>query len=444
MAGKFSIPLNEKLKKRKKLLVLGGFGYGNVGDEAQLACDIKELKNYFHKSDITVLSPNPQYTSIQHENINSIYAPRVAFFDQGKSKLYAIQYKNTKNIFYRIANQCLKLLFLFRIFWIYINARLIKAGSPIALLKPQRIVLLEALKNSDFVFFSGGGYLTGATLSRLWDGILFIKLASIFGKPVFLSGQTIGIWNSKFTKAFSRWAFKDVKEITVRDPDDSFRALQELNLPNRVNYNVCCDDALFCEKAKTEDIDIDGLDIMDGNYIVIQFHYWGANNPDEKAIIRNYITSIVQRNANSKIVFISMTPSDEDSIADFFSENENTANIFVLKYNYDYQVVRTVIANALYCITMKHHPIIFALGETVPVISLNYSQYYQHKNTGALKLFNMDKYAINMETDSVEQVMELIEDIKINNLAIREALDIKLIKIKKDRDAFFQNINGYL
>jgi polysaccharide pyruvyl transferase WcaK-like protein len=67
---------------------------------------------------------------------------------------------------------------------------------------------------------------------------------------------------------------------------------------------------------------------------------------------------------------------------------------------------------------MKHHPIIFAMGENVPVISLAFSQYYIHKNMGALMQYKQEKYSVNLEENEyLSKFKNLFDDI-LNNREI--------------------------
>lgn len=193
---------------------MGGYGYKNTGDEAQLNANLKMLKKEFPDYLIKVLTPNQRYTYFEHEQCLVGEAPRVAFFNQGESKLYELDtpFKRVK--------------FLIIGFLLYINAYLVRAGLPTFLLTAKKAALLYEIFSSDAIFFSGGGYLTGKTLSRLWDGIFLIRIADVFKVPVFLSGQTIGVWSGKFTKTFAKWGLSKAKIITTRDPEDS---LLELN-----------------------------------------------------------------------------------------------------------------------------------------------------------------------------------------------------------------------
>ena len=84
--------------------------------------------------------------------------------------------------------------------------------------------------------------------------------------------------------------------------------------------------------------------------------------------------------------------------------------LYNLSYDYDFRTVRALIGGSDICVTMKHHPIIFALGEKVPVISLALGDYYEHKNIGALGIFGLEKCNIILSDALYYRDFDLILD----------------------------------
>jgi polysaccharide pyruvyl transferase WcaK-like protein len=380
----------KKTKKTNQILITGGYGYKNVGDEAQLNATMQLLKKELPKYRQVILTHDRDYTYKEHGPCIVFESPREAFFDHNEIALYGA------------ANLPVKLLFLFSGFLTYLNAYLVRASLPTLLINAKKAALLEELKNSDMLFYSGGGYLTGKTLSRLWDGIFFIACAKVMDVPVVLSGHTIGIWNGSFNKWFAKWGLSKANLITTRDPEESIKALKEIGLESE-NAFVTFDDALFCDKVDSETVK-QGL-IKSGmvsndfdNYVTLNIHYWGIDkNEEAKKSLRKRINNIVQfivNQENKKVILIAMTPSDYITINDYLEKYPNE-NVISYKYEFDFRKIRGVIANSKICITMKHHPIIFAVGEKLPVISLANFDYYEHKNGGALKLFGIERYNLD-------------------------------------------------
>ena len=394
----------------KKILVAGGYGYGNTGDEAQCAATLKLLSERYNDYQIVNLTPNIEYSKKQHPNYIHEYASRVLFFNQMREC------------------NCFD----------FDNSFLVRAELPTFFINSEITKFLYELKECSLFYFCGGGYLTGSTLSRLWDGIVICKVCEILRTPVVMSGQTIGVWKNKFNEIFAKWGFKKVKIITVRDVDFSLKDLKQIGLFGD-NYFATHDDALFCEKSTEEQV-------TDTNYITVNFHYWGMNNAEKEVYIEKLhkIISFITENTNFNIIFIPMVVTDKCSFDDYIKKYPND-RFKCFDYDYDFRKIRRVIADSKICITMKHHPIIFAMGEDVPVISLVFSQYYMHKNLGAQKQYNQEKYMLNLEdNDFLLSFTQLFNEINENHTEIVSIIKSAKEELKHRKTKFLKLVDEIL
>ena len=416
------------MRNDKYILILGGYGYGNTGDEAQLNESIKLMNNNFKDYDIIVLTPNIEYTKKSHNIENADLAPREAFFNSGSpDTIYWIKNKKEEKLMIKRMKKIYTLALLKKYFRIKIKDNKVEH-------------LISLIKDADLVYYSGGGYLTGMTLSRLFDGCLFISICKLFKVPVVLSGQTIGLFRNNFDKRISKRAFNYAKIITLRDPEESPKALESIGIKN---YQVMFDDALFCDKWENSN-DINDLlkyaGIKEKDFICFQMHFWGVKTQEDKIKLLDnlkYCIKIIKNTfKNIPILLFPMVESDYREEMEFLDFLNGEENIFLLKYDYDFRKIRAIISKSLFCITMKHHPIIFAIGEKKPVISLAYSKYYIHKNEGALKIFGLEKYNINIEDKDFENIFaQRLNSINKNyNLITKELDDTFKIQVKKKED----------
>ena len=106
-----------KVRRFKKIIVLGGYGFSNTGDEAQLNANLQEITERYPDHMIKVLTPNPHKTHFEHNRCQVAEAPRVAFYDYGETPLYDL---NTP---------WLKIQFLARAFWLYLNCFLVRSTT---------------------------------------------------------------------------------------------------------------------------------------------------------------------------------------------------------------------------------------------------------------------------------------------------------------------------
>lgn len=377
-------------RRSGKILVLGGYGYRNAGDEAQLSANLAELRRRWPGRLVEVLSPDPAYTHAEHAGCAVGEAPRLAFYDADSSSLYGLTGPMTK------------LRFLRRSAWLYFNAWLVRQGWPTMGLQARRAALLHELSTAELAFFSGGGYLTGSTLSRLWDGAFFMAFARVLGVPVVLSGQTIGVWDSPFSRWLARWGLRHAAVVGTRDHDRTLAALAEIGV-RRERVWPGHDDALFCEVERDAGklaLVRQGLGLAEGErFVALNVHFWGlSNEADRTALLEKLGRAVewIRTFTALRVCCVPMVPSDRTAMDRLTVERPDLA-LATLDYEYDFRVSRAVFAQAEVCVTMKHHPIVFALGEAVPVVSLARSDYYQHKNVGALRLFGLERFNVDLE-----------------------------------------------
>ena len=144
-----------------KILVAGGYGYGNAGDEAQCAETLRLLSGRYPGFEIENLTPDPDYSSRVHPGFRHVLASRVAVFNQGR-----------RHDWYRLSGRVRTLGFLAVSLLLYLNVPRVRKGRATFLLNARRSEFLRRLAGASLFYYCGGGYLTGATKSRLWEAIL--------------------------------------------------------------------------------------------------------------------------------------------------------------------------------------------------------------------------------------------------------------------------------
>jgi len=425
----YSLPNN---MQNFKVLIAGGFGYQNVGDEAQLAHVLSLWKQFCPNVELTILSPNPKYTENFHE-CNSELAPRVTLFNANKRAYYA-----RSDLFFRSIYRIVKLRMLFFAF-------LYKHQLPPWGATDHEIHLLELIAASNVLHLSGGGYLTGMTLSRLWENMLLIQLADRLNTSVILSGQTVGVFKDKTSKELTRWGLEKVQLLYLRDSVGSIKDIESLGLTGD-HIQATFDDALFCEVASDNVVNKcllkNGIE-KSCEYIVCNVHFWGQKKLQSQKLISRIagICDYIFLTHNFRIVFIPMHSSDIPAMEEV--QNKMSKDSVIIDYNYDFRIAKGIIGKAAFCITLKHHPIIFAMGSGIPTISIALDDYYARKNKGALKLFGQGHWLVDQEGLFSKSFMDKIDNMKIEKESIKEQILLKLNKIKeRDGEAIKRFLAG--
>ncbi len=407
--------------KLKTILVAGGYGYGNVGDEAQCNSTLKLLTTRYPDYQIIDLTPNPNYSRAQHPGYCHECASRMMFFNDNCSG----------NIFWT-ESLLGKMFFILSAVWIYFNGCLVKHNLPVFFINSRKAWMLQELSQASLLYFCGGGYLTGATRTRLWDGVLLCRLCRLFGIPVVMSGQTLGIWKTRFNRILARWGFKYVSVIGTRDDSESIEQMRQIGFPGLIMPTH--DDALFCDKSTTRQINAE-------KYIAYNFHFWGMN-AEQRVENLGKIHQIIEMTKNKyqfcNSYFIPMTPSDLNAYKVYRDKFGNTLELY--SYDFDFRKMRRAISDAELVVTMKHHPIIFAIGETVPVISIAFSEYYRHKNQGALGQYGLGEFSVDLETEDWLEAYRM----KLSKVKDRATFQVAISERLWERRAMKENFLSHV
>lgn len=416
----------------KKIIVLGGFGGGNAGDEAQIDQTYRELKSNFSDYEIKVLSHVQQHTFTHHGHLAV-----------GENSRMAIWHVDRGGVYWDLSKKMDKIAFLFKGYWVYVNSILIRHGLYPLFIDDEVTAFLYEIKTADLVYISGGGFLTGKTLSRLYDHLFLIMIANQFEVPVILSGHNIGMWDSAFTKWFAAKGFSKAKIITTRDQIDSIEALKEIGIKGNHIF-ATHDDALFCEKCIDENAVRKKCQVKEGNkYVVICPCIANiGSDPFPISAVSLRVSNIIQwflQNTTKDVVILPMGAEDVN-ISDRLYFINKCERVKIVRFSdYNFQMIRGIISFSEMCLSMRHHPIIFAIGESTPAISLNLYEYFAKKNLGALESVGMENMYINlMEDDYFERFCEMMSSLEVDE--IRKVIEVHLGQLKNRKKRLYEGL----
>lgn len=415
------------------ILLSGGYGYGNVGDEGQLQGILLELRKHFNSPKIKVLTPNPTYTQEVHGEEAIMASRECVFLQTLLPQLYNIRLVRKGSIVKVVGNFFLKLLFYTLMLYFLINVILYKYFKFVFASKNVKH-LIQSICEADLLFIVGGGYLTESTLSRLLDTSMIVFAARIFGVKCVMSGQTIGHISHRVNKYILGKALASCELVATRDPLDSIQSAQDLlkrEKPTELMFTS--DDALILTTSQ-----------LNGNYqgyIGIQLHFWGADNED---LILNFYVDIVDyivKNVSDKIIIFPMHSTDIEA-----AEKLRALRPQLEIFHYDFEVEEIVkfIHSLRFVISMKHHPLVFSFGGCVPVISINHSEYYRHKNEGAMRNFNFENYSFMCDYSKLGKVKDAIHQLVSQETELKGLIEKRLEEAKDRREVFWKKVRSVI
>ncbi len=175
-------------------------------------------------------------------------------------------------------------------------------------------------------------------------------------------------------------------------------------------------------------------------YVAVNYHYWGMSEEvkikatERFAKICNYISTTY----DLQLLLLPMAPSDDEPLMAL--SEKLTGNHGVLEYAYDFRIARGVISGAQWVFTMKHHPIIFAQGENVPVIAVCLDDYYYRKNKGALANFGHEDLCLDKDAFYSEAALRKIDQTVSGLDQIKEGMAEQLVVYEKENDQMLDGV----
>jgi polysaccharide pyruvyl transferase CsaB len=166
-------------KKNPRVILVGSFGAGNIGDELILEGFLKQLARKSPKIQITVLGGNPRLIQRWHG------VDALPLLPCGVRSFFGGNWWRS----------------------------------------------FRAIREADSVVFPGGGLFTDSeSISAIILWGIHILVARYYWKPVFLLGQSIGPFHTEFGKSFTKFCLEKTQWIGVRDTA-SEKELRKLHLP---------------------------------------------------------------------------------------------------------------------------------------------------------------------------------------------------------------------
>ena len=325
-----------------KLVISGGWSYGNIGDEVILLSTMNLLEHYFPDTEKI-------YTSFNVDNFR---------------KLYGEKYKVVKSI-----HKILSINKLFTHDIINYNYEgICKHKGVFGMSK------YSSLFDRDTVFvMSGGGYFTEDWNSQIVSRFTEIKIALDAGAKVVLIGQSIGpITKPDYIDAAKK-LFGQCSYISVRDRS-SKKLLDSFNINKSISLSP--DLAVTISDWIKKQIGEDVIGIMPASYSPYVFsdktnNLKKLNENDKSHYMLTYKNIISELSKHKKIRIILSTEWENDiHFAKQIAGDLNNCEFVFCKSGYE--LCREVSRTSFF-ISTKMHPMIIASSFGIPVIGISYN-----------------------------------------------------------------------
>ena len=419
-------------EKKNKIVIIGGYGWLDIGDEAMPRTDLINIRKKMPDVDIVMLSPSPKDTTAYHKE-RSIYDLNGVNWLDGNYKA-------------RVKGFVKFLIIIIGAIFQRINIRL-------RLFNDIRAILDEFV-TSKILFNVGGGNLNSIMVNELSKkGTLYI-VAKILGLKIILSGQTIGPFYRKIDASFARRILNLPNLITLRDKEISIERLKSIGV-TRPEIISTADDAIDLpsiteEEAKKiiSDTDNKGWGKIFCDYVIglnmkaSLSCFSGLNNIslDESNTKLAKLINYLLESYNCKIILIptDFSNSTDDRVChrQIYEQVEKRERVLNIDIELDDKSLKGIIALCNCVIGARYHFCVFAASSYVPFLGIANGLYQKTKLQGLAYLSELPECYIENDLDEIDE-KELFKraDWLIENLLFcKEILHKKVpILIKKSQ-----------
>ncbi|WP_321362576.1 polysaccharide pyruvyl transferase family protein [uncultured Celeribacter sp.] len=378
----------------KKILLAGGAGMGNLGDEALMLSVVQKIKFHIPDAQITISTPNDDITSWTIPEIKTVPAMRTAVFGAENGGAYYSANSKFRDHWARIAALETKLEDLARIWAILgmlphkMQRRLNKIWSKNLNREPLFFdgggarTFFKALNETDLVVVYGGGILTSATRSRLWEMALLARLCKAKNIPIIFRSHQIG----PIETVEDAQRLKEIAEISdfigVRDVGVSANEFERVTKHRSVE---AIDDAFFADLPKVS------IPNLPEKYIAVAYRAGQTEPADFRDSFARLVASASDR-LQLPLVYVPQGAFDVDALHDLKTRVGREG--FVLDFTTLSWAPYEALSNAELAIALPHHSVIFALKGDVPIISPVHGSYYAAKNRGSMRNFGLEDFVL--------------------------------------------------
>ena len=367
-----------------RVIVSGGWSYGNIGDEAIATASIFLLKSFFPDSELIFTSYSPENFQICH-SISARKSVHKLLEDANCTESYEEVIKNPNQ--YGLS------------------------------------AFTDMLESGSVFIMSGGGYFIESSKSlQFLSRLVEIELAKRAGCKVVLMGQSIGPVFTQADRKRVKHALDNCTRIYVRD-QSTLNYLKSLNDSANIQFApdlaVVLPDVIDERKLLMPGERKNTISIMPAHYSLYQRVDQAEKLPRLcETILRkmspqsiNYKNQlkrfILQLSKRHKIRFVMSTNWTWDqSFARSLTDGiDRDRYEFVTCRSTEDLVEKLISTRCL--ISTKMHPLIIASSYNVPTIGISYN----YKVDNYMKIINRDRYCYRIDKINADEMISQVEDI---------------------------------
>jgi polysaccharide pyruvyl transferase WcaK-like protein len=426
-----------------KVLIIGGFGWRDIGDEAMPEAVIQMLREERPEVEIVMLSPNPTETSTYHKvravedltgHIGKIprFLTLVCELPLGSLR---------KPISVMVGQSVLLLRWLY--FWMAAHLWRRRISIPLSHACQQ---ILREIEAADLLFNVGGGNINSVLPGELYKQTAMHMAASALGRPVILSGQTLGPFRSGIDSLVTSVALNRAALITMRDREVSRRRAVEIGV-GALRLVDTADDAVTLRQAalmeceqiiRKEPGGIEWLRRKAGLVVAINLNGYLVGM--QKSSVRGFepeiclaseVASRLAETFQAKVLLVATdygkTSDDRPLLQQVRQRMRGSTTALLLTGEYNAAQLKGFIAMCDFALGSRYHFAVFALSSGVPGVFFANGVYQRTKLQGVAEAYGVPELYFNEDSEvlSVEALWSRLQALVARSAELRARLQAR-------------------
>lgn len=294
---------------------------------------------------------------------------------------------------------------------------------------------------SDALLFGGGSLIHDLTIYNLPFMFLWQRIAALFKKPTYYVCIGIGpIDTNRGKKTAKKWLAR-AAGVFPRDQRGA-----DFCQNNNILNSFPASDAAFSYTLRLSNRNelLNRFKLEDGNYICVTASRWLKNEnywrkedeQNNRLIINNFLDCItaIQELLNRKVVFV---PSEHrDFVLGEKMQAWSKKDFIVLPTTLCCTEVEEIVESSYMVFGMRMHPLIFALRQGVPVISVIYDE----KVRELMKKMDLLEFSIDLDRLTPDLAVEKVMLLEKNREQIIKKINENAEKCAREAKSCFEKI----
>jgi len=252
--------------------------------------------------------------------------------------------------------------------------------------------LSRSICESDVIYYCGGGYINDVGIFDSRSNLIMAFLAILAKKPVIMSGQGIGPFNTFFSRLLIKLVIPRLSMITFRDFDGSKNFLIENGI--RFNGDSVGDDAMSMPQKNTS-----FSNEWQGKRLGINFRISPFTpDLDKKTNDFSKFLTLIEKETNWQInffIFETWRPWEKEVLHSLLKESE--IKNYIIHETEDPREALYLTSKCDLTLGISYHFIVFSLQLGIPTIAIYTGEYYRSKMEGLLEWYNKKDWCISIQ-----------------------------------------------